>query len=74
MPTCKYFLEGLCTREDCVYLHVKISAKAEICKDFLEGYCKKAKEVSVVITSRWFNVTCLYISVLKATSVLMSGL
>ena len=24
MPVCKFFLEGLCTREDCPYLHTKV--------------------------------------------------
>ncbi|PSN31596.1 hypothetical protein C0J52_22466 [Blattella germanica] len=39
MPTCKYFLEGCCVRENCPYLHVKVNAKAAICKNFLRGYC-----------------------------------
>lgn len=42
MPTCKYYLEGSCSRDNCPYLHVKINPKAEICRDFLEGYCQKA--------------------------------
>ena len=24
MPVCKFFLEGVCTREDCPYLHTKV--------------------------------------------------
>jgi hypothetical protein len=44
MPTCKYYLEGLCSRDDCPYLHVKISPKADICRDFVEGFCKKGAQ------------------------------
>lgn len=46
MPTCKYFLEGCCVRDSCPYLHVKVSAKADICKNFLCGYCPDGQEVS----------------------------
>lgn len=46
MPTCRFYLEGLCSKDDCPYLHVKINPKADICKDFVEGFCKKGAEVS----------------------------
>ncbi|KAF4517867.1 hypothetical protein B566_EDAN001821 [Ephemera danica] len=39
MPTCQYFLDGCCTRKPCPYLHVKVNAKANICQDFVAGYC-----------------------------------
>lgn len=31
-------------REDCPYLHKKLSAKAEVCVDFLKGFCKLAEK------------------------------
>lgn len=45
---CRYFLRGACVREDCPYLHKKLSLKAEICIDFLRGYCSRAANVSYV--------------------------
>ncbi|EFN87523.1 Zinc finger CCCH domain-containing protein 3 [Harpegnathos saltator] len=44
MPTCKYFLDGCCTRDACPYLHVKVSSNTSICIDFLQGYCVKGNE------------------------------
>lgn len=46
MPTCKFFLDGMCIKDDCPYPHVKVNASAEICRDFVEGFCKRATEVS----------------------------
>lgn len=48
MPTCKFYLEGMCSKEDCPYLHVKINPRAEVCLEFLKGYCKKGKEVCII--------------------------
>lgn len=45
MPTCKYFLDGCCTRDACPYLHVKVSSNTSICIDFLQGYCAKGNKV-----------------------------
>ena len=45
MPTCKYFLEGCCVRDNCPYIHVKVNAKAGICKNFLRGYCPDGQKV-----------------------------
>ena len=39
MPTCKFFLEGVCTADNCPYLHVKVNSEAAICQQFLKGYC-----------------------------------
>ena len=39
MPVCKYYLEGVCSRDFCPYRHVKVSDSAEICQDFLKGFC-----------------------------------
>ncbi|KAJ2944379.1 hypothetical protein O0L34_g18381 [Tuta absoluta] len=44
MPTCSFYLNGMCTREDCPYLHVKLNEKTKICLDFLKGYCEKGNE------------------------------
>ena len=36
MPSCKFFLEGLCTKENCPYRHVKVNPDAEICHEYLQ--------------------------------------
>ena len=44
MPSCKFFLEGNCTREPCPYRHVKVNDGAEVCQDFLKGFCARGAE------------------------------
>lgn len=44
MPTCKFFLAGICVRDDCPYLHKKLNAKANVCPDFVRGFCERAEE------------------------------
>ncbi len=45
MPSCKFFLNGLCTKgSDCPYRHVKVSDEAAVCPDFLKGYCPAAAD------------------------------
>jgi hypothetical protein len=45
MPSCKFFLDGLCTRgDDCPYRHVKVNEEASVCPDFLKGFCPAATE------------------------------
>uniref|UniRef100_A0A8D0GJ26 C3H1-type domain-containing protein n=1 Tax=Sphenodon punctatus TaxID=8508 RepID=A0A8D0GJ26_SPHPU len=39
MPVCSYFLKGICNNSNCPYSHVYVSRKAEVCPDFLKGYC-----------------------------------
>ncbi|XP_030875072.1 zinc finger CCCH domain-containing protein 3, partial [Leptonychotes weddellii] len=39
MPVCSYFLKGICSNSNCPYSHVYVSRKAEVCTDFLKGYC-----------------------------------
>lgn len=39
MPVCKFFLDGCCTRENCNYRHVKVAENAEVCPDYLKGFC-----------------------------------
>ena len=46
MPTCRYFLQGVCNRDDCPYRHVNVATDAEICVDFARGYCYMADSVS----------------------------
>lgn len=41
MAPCRHFLKGICTNPECPYPHVKVSSKAEICVDFVNGYCPK---------------------------------
>ncbi len=42
MPVCKFFLEGVCTKDNCPYRHVKVNDDAGICPDFVKGFCPKA--------------------------------
>lgn len=75
MPTCNYFLEGRCLKDDCPYLHVKVSAKADICKDFLVGYCKLAKEVVLYLQMNLLHLflyMCNVIVVFEETSIPLS--
>ncbi len=44
MPSCKFFLEGLCARENCPYRHVKVNPNAEICPEYLRGFCSAGQE------------------------------
>lgn len=44
MPTCKFFLAAICVRDDCPYLHKKLSARADVCPDFVRGFCERAEE------------------------------
>jgi hypothetical protein len=41
MPVCYHFLRGNCTNENCPYAHVKVNRNAEVCPDFLKGYCPR---------------------------------
>jgi len=41
MPVCHHFLRGVCTNETCPYSHVYVDPDAEVCPDFLKGYCPK---------------------------------
>ena len=51
---CSYFIRGKCTRDDCPYLHVNVNRDAEICEDFVNGYCPLGDQVicDVIITEK----------------------
>ena len=45
MPSCKFFLEGLCTKgESCPYRHIKVNENAELCQHYQKGYCPNGSE------------------------------
>ncbi|CAH1270812.1 ZC3H3 [Branchiostoma lanceolatum] len=46
MPVCSYFLRGVCNRDDCPYSHVYVSRNAQVCQDFVHGYCPRGKQVA----------------------------
>jgi hypothetical protein len=39
MPDCEYFEQGSCSKDGCVYRHVKFSSDTKRCDDFLNGFC-----------------------------------
>ena len=45
MPVCSYFLKGICSNSNCPYSHVYVSRRAEVCTDFLKGYCPLGAKV-----------------------------
>jgi hypothetical protein len=47
MPVCTLFLRGECTKDDCEYRHVKVSGSAQVCEDFLKGYCPKGSSCTL---------------------------
>ncbi|KAI9483455.1 MAG: hypothetical protein EXX96DRAFT_536790 [Benjaminiella poitrasii] len=45
MPHCVHFQKGYCTNDPCIYMHVKVSSGAPVCRAFaMEGYCPKGLE------------------------------
>lgn len=49
MPVCSFFLRGVCARDGCPYLHVSVGKNAEVCPDFVKGYCVKGEQVGVAV-------------------------
>eukprot|EP01125_Pyxidicula_operculata_P002140 TRINITY_DN1207_c0_g1_i1.p1 TRINITY_DN1207_c0_g1~~TRINITY_DN1207_c0_g1_i1.p1 ORF type:complete len:183 (-),score=5.94 TRINITY_DN1207_c0_g1_i1:28-576(-) len=42
MPVCVFFLKGVCTNPNCMYLHAKVNSNAALCPDFQKlGYCPR---------------------------------
>lgn len=39
MPLCAFFLQGMCGKVDCAYLHVNLGPDAAVCEAFLRGWC-----------------------------------
>ena len=52
MPSCKFFLEGICVKENCPYRHVKVNPEASICPDYLKGYCPNGSTCKMRHVSR----------------------
>ncbi|GAA5800017.1 hypothetical protein EDC94DRAFT_597376 [Helicostylum pulchrum] len=45
MPHCVHFQKGSCKNDPCMYMHVRTSTDAPVCKAFaMEGYCSKGTE------------------------------
>ncbi len=44
MPSCKFFLEGVCAKDDCPYRHVKVNPEAAVCQEYLKGFCSRGEE------------------------------
>ena len=49
MPVCQFFLRGTCSNDNCPYSHVNVSKKAEVCEDFLKGFCALGQQVIINI-------------------------
>lgn len=47
MPTCSYFIKGACGQDNCPYAHSYVGHDAQICDDFVQGFCGKGIEVCV---------------------------
>nr|GMD91071.1 zinc finger CCCH domain-containing protein 7 [Ipomoea batatas] len=44
MQDCSYFLQGLCSNENCPYRHVNVNPNSSVCEGFLRGYCSDGNE------------------------------
>lgn len=49
MPVCKYYLKGLCakSKEECLYLHKKLTDGTKLCVEFVKGYCPLADKCNL---------------------------
>lgn len=46
-PACLHFVKGNCSKENCLYSHVRVSPAAPVCRAFaLYGYCEKGASCS----------------------------
>ncbi|CAG9799500.1 unnamed protein product [Chironomus riparius] len=50
MPVCKYYLKGQClkTKENCLYLHKKLTDGTKLCVEFVKGYCPLADKCNLL--------------------------
>jgi hypothetical protein len=49
VPTCSYFIKGACGQDNCPYAHSYVGHDAQICEDFVQGFCSKGIEVCFVL-------------------------
>lgn len=71
MPVCSFFLRGVCTKEDCPYLHVSVGRDAEVCPDFIKGYCLRGEKVRA-LSCGYCRVWIVCLSVFVTSSALCS--
>lgn len=84
MPHCVHFQKGLCKNDPCMYIHVRTSADAPVCKAFaMEGYCQKGTEClekhvhvcpEFAETGKCSNANCRLPHVAKRTAEKNSGI
>jgi len=48
-------MRGICTNDDCPYLHVKVNPNAAVCQKFLNGYCPDGEKCKLKHTSVCLN-------------------
>ena len=72
MPVCSFFLRGVCARDECPYLHVSVGKNADVCPDFVKGYCPRGEQVGVVGMCRCLDCCVFAVSVTVVGSVTRS--
>jgi|SRR5690606_40224991 len=45
VTACRFFLQGGCTNDKCLYTHIRVNPLAPVCREFAtEGYCDKGED------------------------------